>query len=289
MLKYQKEEFENKRKALKPTLYFCGLFFSLYYAFLIIPRYGVDTEVFLIDNIGGSFIVLGFVAAIFLTKKFSNNLILMLPSFATLATASLFLLHEHFYTEVGHLWLSAQIIGVIFSIYLGTPVLNSIFFIANVCIPPLIASQVAYLDTYDIIVRQAIIYFSSIVSIYLSYSSRKKIYKLIESRDKAHLAEKSKSEFLANMSHEIRTPMNGVLGSASILLESKGLSDDDLKYLKNIMESGHSMMNVLNDILDYSKIEAGYLEIEYHDFSLNDLLKSVKNLYLDLALEKDIR
>lgn len=134
-------DFEDKRKLLLPTLGFCLLFFSFYYAILIIPRFGIDSVVFVVDNIGGAFIVSGFAIAYLLTKLVKWHILLMLPSFMSVGATSLFLLHHEFYAAVSHLWLSSQIIGVVFSTYLGLPRWNCLLFILNVSLPPLIATQ----------------------------------------------------------------------------------------------------------------------------------------------------
>jgi PAS domain S-box-containing protein len=88
---------------------------------------------------------------------------------------------------------------------------------------------------------------------------------LTRARRKAEMAAMAKSEFLANMSHEIRTPMNGVLGFAELMLQDE-LADDHRRHTEMIVQSGRSMMLLLNDILDLSKIEAGQIVIDQSPF-----------------------
>lgn len=96
-------------------------------------------------------------------------------------------------------------------------------------------------------------------------------------RDRAVAAEKAKRSFLAVMSHELRTPMNGIMGFANLLLRS-GLNDTQKDYAETIYSSGDTLLGLLNDILDISKIESGSLELEKTDFELNDVVKSVVTL-----------
>ena len=92
--------------------------------------------------------------------------------------------------------------------------------------------------------------------------------------EEAQHASATKSQFLANMSHEIRTPMNGVLGAASLLLAGK-LDEQQRSYINIIYDSGQSLLNVLNDILDLSKIEAGHMTIENIPFDLTQTIEKV--------------
>ena len=109
-----------------------------------------------------------------------------------------------------------------------------------------------------------------------------------------HLAEKErrdnimKTTFLANMSHEIRTPMNGVIGAVS-LLENTVLSNEQFELVNIIKKSGESLISLINDILDYSKIEAGELLIQPEVFSSVELFDDCVDVFYATALEKDIQ
>ena len=98
--------------------------------------------------------------------------------------------------------------------------------------------------------------------------------RLRESRDRADAANAAKSAFLANMSHEIRTPMNAVLGMLQ-LVQATDLSPRQLDYVQKARSAAQSLLGLLNDILDYSKIEAGKLHLELHPFELDRLMRDL--------------
>ncbi|AEX21497.1 hybrid sensor histidine kinase/response regulator [Vibrio sp. EJY3] len=117
--------------------------------------------------------------------------------------------------------------------------------------------------------------------------NEKTIY-LEHEKIKAQASTNAKTAFLATLSHEIRTPMNGVLGTAQILLKTK-LTDEQRKQLSTLYESGDHMMTLLNEILDYSKIEHGHVEFSNSPFPIESIIGSMKSVYHTLCEEKGLR
>ncbi len=108
-----------------------------------------------------------------------------------------------------------------------------------------------------------------------------------ESRVAAMTADRIKSQFLANMSHEIRTPMNAIIGYTGLLLEDE---EDPGKRdkMKVIIKAGNNLLEIINDILDYSKMEAGKIEFEKINFSMHDLITDIRNMFIVKANEKGL-
>ena len=106
-------------------------------------------------------------------------------------------------------------------------------------------------------------------------------------KEAAEEANKAKSQFLANMSHEIRTPMNGVLGMAELLMTT-ALKEKQRHYAITIRNSAEALLSIINDILDYSKIEAGKLELEIIPFQISRTVHEVLELFAESAHRKNI-
>lgn len=97
-----------------------------------------------------------------------------------------------------------------------------------------------------------------------------------------------KNEFLATMSHELRTPLNSILGFSDVLVNAQGLTDKQRRYVSNIQTSGKNLLNLINDVLDLAKIEAGKMELHIVEFSIADLVERLVAQMSPLAEKKSI-
>ncbi len=125
-----------------------------------------------------------------------------------------------------------------------------------------------------------------VIAVTRNIDQRKKAEEeLIKAKNRAEEADRLKSAFLANMSHEIRTPMNGILGFTELLIEEDISKEDRESYLNIIKKNGDQLLNIINDILDISRIEIGQLNIVYKNFTISHLFTELETVFNKAIIE----
>jgi two-component system, sensor histidine kinase ChiS len=154
--------------------------------------------------------------------------------------------------------------------------------------PPWWDNWIAYL-VYSImfLIIAGIFYKSRRKFLYEKHVERQKAILLEQEVEIARKAVEFKQNFLANMSHEIRTPLTGILGMADIIAKTN-LDDNQKEYLTTLIQSGENLREIIDLILDYSKIEAGKVKLKNIEFSLSTLLSNLEKLYKPICLKKGV-
>jgi len=110
----------------------------------------------------------------------------------------------------------------------------------------------------------------------------------VQERRRAEAANQAKSTFLANMSHELRTPLNSIIGFSEVLQSLEALNEKQKRYAQNIQKSGRLLLDMINDILDLAKMEAGKMEVRLSEFRIDQIIATQCDMVRSLAEEKNI-
>jgi two-component system, NarL family, sensor histidine kinase BarA len=116
----------------------------------------------------------------------------------------------------------------------------------------------------------------------------RKVDELAQANMALYESNRLKSDFLATMSHELRTPLNSILGFSEVMLSSDHLTDKQQRWVGNIRSSGEKLLNLINDILDLAKIEAGKMQVRIEEFGVHDVCEGLLNMFRPLAEKKNI-
>ena len=116
----------------------------------------------------------------------------------------------------------------------------------------------------------------------------RKVDELAQANMSLYESNRLKSDFLATMSHELRTPLNSILGFSEVLLSSNPLTEKQQRWIGNIKSSGEKLLNLINDILDLAKIEAGKMQVRLEEFSIQDICEGILNMFRPLAEKKNV-
>jgi len=168
--------------------------------------------------------------------------------------------------------LISGMLGIFTAVYMWTPL-----------------HMIGYIYTPTFLHRFPIVYFAEMtMCLIVNYLNWKYKHEQEELLQAAEVANRSKSDFLANMSHEIRTPMNAIMGMCELVLNEEDLSADVRDNCNNIWISGKNLLGIINDLLDFSKIESGKMELVSERYNLASTLNDIINMAMARKGDKDI-
>lgn len=174
-----------------------------------------------------------------------------------------------------------ELLGSPAACWLGVPIMRGVNAI-GVMVVQSYTNQNAY-DNSTINLLKVVAHELSIV-----IERRKMIEDLVAAKEKAEESDRLKSAFLANVSHEIRTPMNGILGFTE-LIKQPGISPDELNHFVGIIEkSGERLLNIINDLINISKIESGQMDTHITETNINEQLEFLQNFFTPEAVQKGL-
>ena len=190
-IKGSPETFEERKEQLPTTFFFAACFFIPYYALLQIPKHGIDSVQFQVDFFAGHFVFLGFILSLILSRFKNWDIIMALPSIGSFWASMYFLVHPEFKALRPYVWNYAQLCAIIFAVSLSTLRFNVILFALNIITPIIISFYIDRITLGDIIERQAIVYFISVLTLYYVFRNAVKARSLRNDSAQAELIRKS--------------------------------------------------------------------------------------------------
>ncbi len=184
-------------------------------------------------------------------------------------------------------------VGAVFYAHVSSIILinNNFFFVSANLIGMFAAYYIEYYARRDFVLNQALDRQKAAVEAVnknLEEIVAVRTKELVDAKNKAEQSDKLKSAFLANMSHEIRTPMNGILGFSGLLKEPNLSGEEQQEYIGIIEKSGTRMLNIINDIVDISKIESGLVVVDIAESNINEQMEFIYNFFQPEVVKKGI-
>ncbi|TNF25267.1 MAG: PAS domain S-box protein [Deltaproteobacteria bacterium] len=237
------ETFEERRKLLLPTFIISTVVTLSFYGTYVFPKWGFGHIVTQTHLIGSSIVFLGFIAALFLSKKFKINPILAFPSLASSAAAILYLSNAEFYAYKNDIWLHYQIMSVIFASFLASIRCNLILAVINIFAPIIIGLNMGHIDFSLIIEKQGIIHVATLISFYLSYQNtinKREVYKKYAEADRLGREKADLVDTLSSIAIISHTDADGIITDVnSNFCEISGYNKEELIGKDhNIVNSG---------------------------------------------------